>query len=135
MAPKAPGTFGTLVAVPIYYFIQSWPLAYYGIWVLVTFAFGIYLCQRSAQALGVHDHPGIVWDEMVGYWITMFAAPRGWEWMLLGFVLFRVFDIAKPWPVSWADKHVDGGLGIMLDDVLAGVGALAVMQAVVYFTG
>lgn len=133
LAPKAPGTFGTLAAVPLYWLLQdlAWPI--YGTWLIVTFALGVYWCDRSSKQLGVHDHGGIVWDEFVGYWITMFLAPTGWVWMLLGFVLFRFFDIIKPWPIGWLDRKVDGGLGIMIDDVLAGVYAFAVLQACVYF--
>ena len=133
LAPKAPGTFGTLAAVPIYWLIQdlSWPI--YATWLIVTFALGVYWCDRSSRQLGVHDHGGIVWDEFVGYWITMFLAPAGWLWMLLGFVLFRFFDIIKPWPIGWLDRKVGGGFGIMIDDVLAGIYALIVLQASVYF--
>jgi phosphatidylglycerophosphatase A len=133
LAPKAPGTFGTLAAVPIYWLIQdlSWPI--YATWLIVTFALGVYWCDRSSKQLGVHDHGGIVWDEFVGYWITMFLAPAGWLWMLLGFVLFRFFDIIKPWPIGWLDRKVGGGFGIMIDDVLAGIYALIVLQACVYF--
>jgi phosphatidylglycerophosphatase A len=133
LAPKAPGTFGTLAAVPIYWLIQdlAWPI--YGTWLIVTFALGVYWCDRSSKQLGVHDHGGIVWDEFVGYWITMFLAPKSWLWMLVGFVLFRFFDIIKPWPIGWLDRKVDGGFGIMIDDVLAGVYAFIVLQACVYF--
>jgi phosphatidylglycerophosphatase A len=134
LAPKAPGTFGTLAAVPIYWLIQdlTWPI--YITWLIVTFALGVYWCDRSSQQLGVHDHGGIVWDEFVGYWITMFLAPTGWLWMLLGFVLFRFFDIIKPWPINWLDRKVSGGFGIMIDDVLAGIYALIVLQTCVYFS-
>ena len=128
LAPKAPGTFGTLVALPIYWLIQDWSLPFYLGWLLVSFAVGVYLCDRTAKELGVHDHPGIVWDEMVGYWITMLWAPAGVIWMLVGFAWFRLFDIVKPWPIGWADRRVHGGLGIMLDDVLAGVFALVAVQ-------
>src|SRR5690554_7008550 len=115
---RAPGTFGTLAAIPIFWLIQdlSWPL--YVLWLLVTFALGVYWCDKSSRALGVHDHPGIVWDEMVGYWLTMVLAPPGWYWMLAGFVLFRLFDIAKPWPISYAVCCVKEKIGIMIDDVL-----------------
>lgn len=121
LAPKAPGTFGTLVAVPLYLLLMPLPVLWYGVLVLLAFAVGVYLCDRTAKALGVHDHPGIVWDEIVGYLITMAAAPAGWMWVLLGFALFRLFDIWKPWPIRWVDRRVGGGFGIMLDDVLAGV--------------
>lgn len=128
LAPKAPGTFGTLAAIPIFLLIQdlSWPL--YVFWLSITFCLGVYWCDRSSRALGVHDHGGIVWDEMVGYWLTMFLAPAGWEWMLAGFVLFRIFDIVKPWPINVIDRKVGGGFGIMVDDVLAAVYAWLVLQ-------
>jgi len=130
---RAPGTFGTLAAIPIFWLIQdlSWPL--YVLWLLVTFALGVYWCDRSARALGVHDHGGIVWDEMVGYWLTMFLAPAGWLWMLVGFVLFRFFDIIKPWPIGWVDRRVAGGFGIMFDDILAAVYSWLALQALARF--
>ena len=133
LAPKAPGTAGTLVAIPIFWVIQdlSWPL--YVSWLLVTFVLGVVWFGRSSRALGVHDHGGIVWDEMVGYWLTMFFAPAGWQWMLLGFILFRFFDILKPWPIGAVDRRVHGGFGIMIDDVLAGVYAWISLQALAWF--
>ncbi|WP_257284256.1 phosphatidylglycerophosphatase A, partial [Endozoicomonas sp. SESOKO1] len=78
----------------------------------------------------IHCHPAIVWDEFCGFWITMIAAPAGWQWILLGFVLFRLFDIWKPWPISWLDKKVHGGIGIMIDDLVAGVFAFISLQAI-----
>jgi phosphatidylglycerophosphatase A len=135
LAPKAPGTFGTLAAVPIYWLLQdlNWPQ--YALWLGVTFALGVLWCDRSSKALGVHDHGGIVWDEFVGYWITMFMAPAGYGWLLVGFVLFRFFDIVKPWPINVLDRKVGGGFGIMIDDVLAGIYALICLQAIAYFSG
>jgi len=133
LAPKAPGTFGTLAAVPIYWLIQDLAWLLYGIWLIVTFVLGVYWCDRSSKQLGVHDHGGIVWDEFVGYWITMFLAPKSWLWIFAGFVLFRFFDIIKPWPINWLDRKVKGGLGIMIDDVLAGIYAFIVLQVCVYF--
>lgn len=106
----------------------GWSLPVYGVFLVLTFLFGVYICDRSASDLGVHDHPGIVWDEMLGYWLVMLAAPPGWIWLLVGFVLFRLFDIFKPWPISWVDKKVGGGFGIMLDDVLAAVFAWLLLQ-------
>ena len=93
---------------------------------------GVFLCDYTAKALNVHDHPGIVWDEIVGYFITMFMVPKSWLWIVIGFILFRVFDILKPWPISLADKKVHGGFGIMLDDVIAGVFALIIIQITLY---
>ena len=128
LSPKAPGTVGTLMAIPLYLLLQllSWPL--YLAVVAVTALAGILICDISAKKMGVHDHPGIVWDEFIGYWITMFLAPAGWLWIVIGFVLFRFFDILKPWPIRWLDRHVGGGFGIMVDDVLAGLFAFGVMQ-------
>ena len=119
---------GTLAAIPLYALMASLSLPWYLLMLVVTFAVGVYLCDKTSKDLGVHDHPGIVWDEFVGYWITMLAAPAGWVWMLVGFVWFRVFDVLKPWPINWLDKKVHGGFGIMIDDVLAGVMALVCLQ-------
>ncbi|MBR9865912.1 MAG: phosphatidylglycerophosphatase A [Oceanospirillales bacterium] len=127
-SPWAPGTAGTIAAIPLFLLIQPLSLAWYASVLVITFVLGIYLCGKTSEDMGVHDHGGIVWDEFVGYWITMFAAPPGWLWIVIGFVLFRLFDIIKPWPISWADKKVAGGLGIMLDDVLAGLMALVCLQ-------
>ncbi|GAB3272889.1 phosphatidylglycerophosphatase A family protein [Parahaliea aestuarii] len=131
LAPRAPGTFGTLAAVPLYLLAAQLGLVAYSAFLVLTFALGVYLCGRTSRELGVHDHPGIVWDEFVGYWITMCAAPAGWLWVATGFVLFRIFDILKPWPIGWLDRRVHGGLGIMLDDVVAGLIAWACLQGVV----
>jgi phosphatidylglycerophosphatase A len=95
--------------------------------VALLFLVGIPICAHTANRLGVHDHPGIVWDEIVGYLVTMAFAPAGWLWVAAGFVLFRLFDIVKPWPIRWCDRKVHGGFGIMLDDLLAGVFAAAGM--------
>jgi phosphatidylglycerophosphatase A len=135
LAPFAPGTFGTLAAIPIYLVFAQLALPYYLLVVLLAFIAGVYLCGYTSTALGVHDHGGIVWDEFVGFWITMIAAPPGWQWILCGFVLFRVFDIVKPWPVRIADAKMKGGFGIMFDDVLAGLYALLSMHIVLYLVG
>jgi phosphatidylglycerophosphatase A len=131
LAPKAPGTAGTLVAIPLYYLMAPLSLPLYMVVVLLAFFLGVYLCDKTARDLGVHDHPGIVWDEFVGLWITMFAAPAGWLWLVVGFTLFRLFDIWKPWPIRWLDKSVGGGFGIMIDDVLAAVYAWCCLQLLV----
>lgn len=132
LSPKAPGTAGTLVAVPLYLLLQGLPLWGYMLMLVATFLLGVWLCEVTARNLGVHDHPGIVWDEFVGYWLTMAAAPQGWQWVVLGFVLFRLFDIAKPWPIRQADRRLGGGFGIMFDDVLAGIYAWLVLQGFVF---
>ena len=136
-APKMPGTIGTLVGILFYFPLvslssayPSWPV-YIGV-TIALFLLGIWLCDVTANHLGVHDHGGIVWDEIVGFLITMTMVPFDWRFILLGFVLFRLFDIWKPWPISWLDNRVSGGLGIMLDDVLAGIYALIMLQLIVY---
>lgn len=133
-APKAPGTFGTLAAIPFWWLLlQDVPLIPYLCVLISGFAFGVYLCEQTSKDLGVHDHGGIVWDEWIGLWITFLALPAGIEWVIIGFALFRFFDILKPWPIKWLDEKVHGGFGIMIDDVLAGVFALVCVQAMHWF--
>ncbi|MCU7904489.1 MAG: phosphatidylglycerophosphatase A [Candidatus Thiodiazotropha sp. (ex Epidulcina cf. delphinae)] len=134
LLPKAPGTYGSLVGVPVYLLIRSLSTGYYLITVLAAFVLGVWICERTSRDLGVHDHQGIVWDEIVGYLVAMAAAPTGWGWVVVGFLLFRWFDIVKPWPIRWIDNKVGGGLGIMLDDLLAGIFA-AVAMALLDYTG
>ena len=129
LAPRAPGTFGTLVAVPIVLGVMQFGFAVHLTFAIVATAAGIWLCGESARRLGVHDHPGIVWDEITGYTVTMLAAPPDWSWLAGGFVLFRFFDIVKPWPIREADHSLSGGLGIMLDDIIAGIFAAAILLA------
>lgn len=119
-APRAPGTFGTVAAVALYLPIARLPLEAYLAVLVFAALLGIWLCGEASRRLDVHDHPGIVWDEIVGYFVTMIGVPFGPGWMLAGFVLFRLFDIWKPWPIGWLDRRVSGGLGIMVDDILAG---------------
>lgn len=127
LAKKAPGTCGTLAAVPIYLIlIQAGDLFYSLIMLLVSIS-GIWICGIAAKKLGVHDYGGIVWDEIAGYLITMWAIPFSWGAVIAGFVLFRLFDILKPWPIKTIDSKMSGGLGIMMDDVLAGIFAWVVL--------
>ena len=134
LSPKAPGTAGTLAAIPLYLLLVQLPLLGYLLAVCLIALGGIWLCGESSRRLGVHDHGGIVWDEFAGFFVTMIAAPSGWVWIGLGFTLFRLFDIWKPWPVRVADRHIHGGLGIMLDDLLAGVYAWLVLQVIAHFS-
>ena len=127
LLPKAPGTYGTLAAIPIYLLLAPLSTPYYLLIVIIMSLAGIYICGKAAKDSGVHDHGAIVWDEIVGYLITMFMMPTTWQSIVVGFILFRVFDIFKPWPISFVDKNLHGGLGIMVDDVLAGLAALACM--------
>lgn len=130
LMPFAPGTFGTLAAIPIYLLMSglSWPL-YIG-FVIVSFFVGVHLCNEITHELKTQDYPGIVWDECVGYWITMFLAPPGWQWIVFGFILFRIFDILKPPPIRQVERSFKDGMGIMFDDVLAGMMAWAILQLV-----
>jgi len=121
LMPKGPGTAGTLMAVPLFLLAADWGLPLYSAVLLLSAVLGIWICGAASRQLGVHDHGGIVWDEFVGYWITMWAMPASWTWIAAGFVVFRVFDILKPWPISVLDKKVGGGFGIMIDDVVAGI--------------
>ncbi len=134
LSPKAPGTMGTIAALPIFwFFLQDLSLSVYVSMLVLTSLVGIYICHKTAKDLNVHDHGGIVFDEWVGLWITMLLAPQGVWWLVLGFALFRFFDILKPWPIKWFDEKVEGGLGIMLDDIVAGIIACLCLQAVAYF--
>lgn len=131
--PWAPGTFGTLLGIPLYLLLQSAPLWLYCGVLLLLFAVGAWCAHYTARALGQHDHGAIVIDEVLGFLIAMIAAPAGWGWIVAGFLLFRLFDIWKPWPIRWADRHVHGGIGIMLDDVIAGIYAAIVLQGVAWW--
>jgi len=135
LAPRAPGTAGTLIAIPVYLLMTGLGPVGYLLVTLFLLYIGIHLCQATAQRLGVHDHPAIVWDEIVGYLLTMVAVPLGWVWIVAGFVLFRLFDIWKPWPIGFFDRRVSGGLGIMFDDLLAALYASIVLQLIIYVTG
>jgi phosphatidylglycerophosphatase A len=99
------------------------------------FVAGVWLCGESARRLGAHDHPGIVWDEIVGYLALMLVLPAGWDWALAGFVVFRFFDIVKPWPIRQLDHGVGGGFGIMLDDVMAAAWGALVLLGVKFALG
>ena len=133
LVPKGPGTAGTVAAIPLYLLLEPLPLATYLGLVAVLFMIGIPVCEHTAKQMGVHDHPAIVWDEIVGYLATMSFAPTGWPWVIAGFALFRLFDIAKPWPIRVLDRKVGGGLGIMIDDLLAAVFAAASLQLLLVF--
>ena len=127
LAKKAPGTCGTVAAIPVYWlFMQAGGVAYSLLTVVATMI-GIWFCGNAADKLGEHDFGGIVWDEIAGFLITMWLVPMNWKTVLAGFLLFRLFDIVKPWPIKWIDQKVQGGFGIMLDDVLAAIFAGALL--------
>jgi phosphatidylglycerophosphatase A len=128
--PFAPGTFGTLMAIPFYLLLEPLSLPYYIVCVAIFIAASIWLCDRISDAIHVHDHPGMCIDEFAGFFVTMINAPHGWQWIALGFVLFRIFDIWKPWPINVIDEKVPGGLGMELDDIVAGIFSLVIIQIV-----
>lgn len=129
LSPVAPGTAGTLLTVPLVAATWSWPLAWrIGLCVLLIII-GTWAGGASARKLGVHDHGGIVIDEVAGFYLAMLLLPAGGWWLLAGFAAFRVFDIAKPWPIGWLDRRVGGGMGIMLDDLVAALFAAAALWA------
>ena len=119
LAPVAPGTAGTVASLPFAALIVQLPLPVAIALVMASFLVGVYLCGVTGQKLGVHDHGGIVWDEFVGMWLVLLFVPFHWAWWLAAFVLFRIFDAVKPWPIGWFDRRVHGGFGVMLDDILA----------------
>jgi len=129
----APGTFGTFIAVPIYLLLQDLMPLYYVAGVCLIILSGVWVCDVTSRDIGVDDHPGIVIDEIAGFLVTMTAVPSGWLWLLYGFILFRLFDIWKPWPICVIDRKVRGGIGVMLDDVAAGIIACAIIHVTVIF--
>ena len=138
LAPKAPGTFGTLVGLPFYFALAWLPLPAYLAACALLFVFGCWVCGRSAHLLQVHDHGGIVFDEIVGFCIT--AVPLVWLsgspwWLLAAFGLFRFFDIIKPWPIRWLDAKVHGGFGIMVDDAIAAIFSAACLWGLMHYFG
>ncbi|MEM6985469.1 MAG: phosphatidylglycerophosphatase A [Pseudomonadota bacterium] len=131
----APGTWGTLAAVPVAWGLMHMPLVWALVLVGLAACLGVYLCDHTARVLGVHDHGAIVWDEFVGLWITVLFVPATLVNLLIGFLLFRLLDITKPWPIRWFDQKVGGGLGIMIDDLLAGAVASLVLLLVSSLVG
>lgn len=132
LIPFAPGTCGTIVAIPLYLLLADTPIVVYCGMIALAFIIGIIVSHIVTRDLGIHDFSGIVCDEIVGYLITMIAVPKKISWIVLGFILFRLFDIWKPQPIRYIDQHVHGGLGIMLDDVLAAIMASLTLQCLIW---
>ncbi len=132
-SPYAPGTMGTLLAVPLVWLMSGMPVIGYLLVTFLLYAAGVWVSARTSNDMGVHDHSGIVIDEMVGYLITMILVPVNIWTVTVGFLVFRFFDIVKPWPIRWLDKRVKGGTGIMIDDVLAGIFSLVVLQLLLVY--
>jgi len=131
LAPKAPGTAGTLVAFPLFWFIRDFSLGYQCALVALLFGIGIYFCNKTSHALGVADHGSIVWDEIVAMMLVLTFTPRHWAFWILAFVLFRLFDIWKPFPIKQCDAKLKNGFGVMFDDILAAIYAIICMQVAV----
>jgi phosphatidylglycerophosphatase A len=128
LAPKAPGTAGTLAAFPLYWMLADNP--FYWVWIGVFLVVGVWACEVTGRDLGVHDHGGMVWDEIAAFLMVLPFAPAGWFGAFLAFALFRLFDIWKPYPIGWLDARVPGGFGVMLDDVLAAGYAILCLRGV-----
>jgi phosphatidylglycerophosphatase A len=130
LAPFAPGTIGTLLAFPLYALLGHW-LSPVGILALLPalFAIGVWACGRTGRALGVADHSGMNWDEVVAFLLVLVFTPPGLAWQVAAFGAFRFFDIVKPPPIRYIDRTVKGGFGVMIDDLLAAFYALLVVAA------
>ena len=132
LSPWAPGTAGTALALPLAWLMFDWPLLWRAAVAAVAAVAGIWICGRSAQRLGIHDHPGIVFDEIAAMLLLALAIPPTPAWLLLAFIFFRFFDIAKPWPIRDLDHRLKGGFGIILDDLMAAVYAAVCLTVIRY---
>lgn len=128
ISPISPGTIGSLASILIWLILIQFSFILYFILIILSIILGIYICYRTENDIQVHDHKSIVWDEFVGMWITMMTLPvNNCQWVAIGFVLFRILDVWKPWPICWFDRNISGGIGIMLDDIMAGLAAEAII--------
>ncbi len=134
LAPKAPGTVGTVIGLPLYYLIASYSFNTQLLIIAVSFIIGIYLCEIAGKNLGVSDHGSIVWDEIAAMMLVLTIAPSKWIWWLVAFMLFRLFDIWKPFPIRQCDAKLKGGFGVMFDDLLAAIYAMIVLKALLWAT-
>jgi phosphatidylglycerophosphatase A len=125
LSPRAPGTVGTLVGFPLFLLLNTLPLSIQIGVLVVLFFVGCQLCEITGKALGVADHGGIVWDEIVAFCAVLMTVPEQWPWWIGAFVAFRFFDIVKPMPIGWFDRRFKNGFGVMIDDVLAAAFAIA----------
>jgi phosphatidylglycerophosphatase A len=134
LAPKAPGTFGTLIGLPLFAALMLLPESNHLIVIALLFLAGIPICQKAGDALGVSDHGSIVWDEIVAMMLVLEFSPRTWPWWATAFVLFRLFDIWKPFPIRQCDARLKGGFGVMFDDLLAALYAIAILKTLLWLT-
>ena len=129
LAPVAQGTFGSLAALLPWLLLRQYSLPLNLVVIVIGFAVGVWACDIAGRALGVDDHRSLVWDEFIGQWIALLPAlVAPWWVIVLGFALFRLFDVWKPWPIRYVDRHLKGGLGVMTDDVIAGIVAAVVLK-------
>jgi phosphatidylglycerophosphatase A len=142
LTPVAQGTFGSLAALLPWLLLRYLSMPFYLSMLVIGFAIGVWACDIAGRALGVDDHRSLVWDEFIGQWIALIPLllpallPTHvslWWLLLAGFALFRLFDVWKPWPIRWMDRHLKGGRGVMVDDVVAGVFAAVVVALAMYF--
>jgi phosphatidylglycerophosphatase A len=132
LARMAPGTFGTLVGLPLFYCLMAAPELVHYTTIAVLFFIGIPLCTRTGKALGVADHGSIVWDEIVAMMLVLEFTPHSAKWWLAAFTLFRIFDIWKPFPIRQCDAKIKGGFGVMFDDLLAAIYAIAALKGMLW---
>jgi phosphatidylglycerophosphatase A len=132
LAPKAPGTFGTLIGYPLFWLISVYALSTQLIIISALFLIGIYFCGVTGKALGVSDHGGIVWDEIVAMMLVLAFTPNQWQWWIVAFLLFRLFDIWKPFPIRQFDAKLKNGFGVMFDDLLAAIYAIIGLQGLLW---
>lgn len=130
--PIAPGTFGTLLAIPFYLALQQLPHTAYLITVILITLGSMWLCGKVSREIATHDHQGMCLDEFVGFFVTMYAVPLSLTWIIIGFLLFRLFDIWKPQPIRYLDEKMTGGVGMILDDVLAGVYSCLILHLLIW---
>ncbi|BBD79955.1 phosphatidylglycerophosphatase A family protein [Aerosticca soli] len=136
LAPFAQGSFGSLAAIVPWLGLRELPLWLYGLALLFVFVLGVWACGVAGRVLGVDDHRALVIDEWIGQWIALVPALHGPAWTVaLGFALFRLFDVAKPWPIGWLDRRLKGGLGVMVDDGVAGVCAALLLALALHYLG
>lgn len=130
LAPRAPGTVGTLLGLPLFWAVVAVAPDRPNqlILLIAAFLFGVWACARTGRALGVPDHGGIVWDEIVAFALVLLFTPPAWAWIAVAFALFRLFDILKPWPIRLADRRLKNGFGVMFDDLLAALYAIAALK-------
>ena len=132
LCPIMPGTCGTIVAIPIYLLLAKFSIFYYSLILIIMILIGFWICDVTAKDLGTDDPPSVVWDEIVGFLLTMIAVPVNWLWIILGFGLFRIFDIIKPWPIKTLETKLPGGIGIVVDDLAAGIFAAIILRIIIY---